>query len=89
MIRLTPREEELLSYLTGLGPVGQWVYGARAWIYADLGLGHRSRLAQLVAALVKKRLIRAWGREHYLVLRRVEDEAVMCVDRRRPKEMVR
>ena len=82
MIRLTPREEELLSYLTGLGPVGQWVYGARAWIYADLGLGHRSRLAQLVAALVRKRLIRAWGREHYLVLQRIEGGNVTSQDRR-------
>jgi hypothetical protein len=74
---ITPRSAELLSYLQGLGPVGQWVSPKPEWLRADLGINNRTVLMKNVSKLKAKGIIesrRIVGRQQYeyRVLRRLE-----------------
>ena len=74
---ITPRSAELLSYLQGLGPVGQWVSPKVEWLRADLGINSRSDLHRLVNVLKAGNIIES-RRDfrvvtyEYRVLRRLE-----------------
>jgi hypothetical protein len=74
---ITPRSAELLSYLQGLGPVGQWVSPKAEWLRADLAINNRTILMRNVLPLRAKGIIetrRVVGRRQYeyRVLRRLE-----------------
>jgi hypothetical protein len=76
-----PRQQELLSYLQGLAPVGETIEIPLAWIAADLGFRNRSAIRNLIAKLICHRLIHkvASGQRSSCgllqVLKRVEDLA--------------
>ena len=75
---ITPRSAELLSYLQGLGPVGQWVSPKAEWLRADLGINDRTTLYRLVGVLKAGNIIesrRAFRvvTYEYRVLRRLEN----------------
>lgn len=53
-----PRQAELLSYLTGLAPVGDTIEVPLAWIVKDLGFNTRSAIRNLIADLISHRAIR-------------------------------
>ncbi|PWJ93565.1 hypothetical protein C8D77_101244 [Mesorhizobium loti] len=68
------RAIELLSYFTGLGPVGQPVALRRVEVLADLGLDHNTYnvcLNQLIAG----RFVRRIAAKTVVVLRRPEEFA--------------
>jgi hypothetical protein len=74
---ITPRSAELLSYLQGLGPVGQWVSPKAEWLRADLKINNRTVLMKNVSKLRAEGIIvsrRIVGRQQYeyRVLRRLE-----------------
>lgn len=48
---ITPREAELLSYLQGCGPVGEWVFPEPKHMRADLGFASRYSIWRRVDAL--------------------------------------
>lgn len=83
MIYITPRQAELLSYLTGRGPVGEWVSAPRREVMADLGMSS-SAIAHKLAALFQAKLIErdVWG--VYRVLRRLEDGGIAIATPPRP-----
>lgn len=73
---ITPRQAELLSYLTGLGTAGVWVIPDPAGLRADLGVTSRAWVCIRARALVKAGLIekRRDGRATaFRVIRRIED----------------
>ncbi|CAN7492133.1 hypothetical protein LJR231_003442 [Phyllobacterium sp. LjRoot231] len=80
---LSAREEDILSYLTGLGPVGSVIDVDRDTLYSDLGFIHpdpesRRRAAwRHIASLTKGKWIQlvasGWHTSSYIVLRRLED----------------
>ena len=74
---ITPRSAELLSYLQGLGPVGQWVSPKPEWLRVDLAFNNRTILMRNVSRLKAQGIIesrRIVGRQQYeyRVLRRLE-----------------
>jgi hypothetical protein len=74
---ITPRCAELLSYLQGLGDVGQWVSPKPEWLRADLKINNRTVLMKNVSKLRAQGIIesrRIVGRQQYeyRVLRRLE-----------------
>jgi hypothetical protein len=80
---LTAREEEILSYMTGLGPVGTVIDVHREMLYLDLGINHpnpntrRVVAHRHIASLIEGKWIRlvasGWRKSAYIVLRRLED----------------
>lgn len=68
---MTPRAEELLSYLIGLGPVGETVFADPKWIAADLGIDKRPHRAQLYARLVRAGCVRRLSPHVFIVLKRI------------------
>lgn len=80
---LSAREEEILSYFEGLGPVGSIIDVDRELLYLDLGFIHpdpktRHRAAwRHIARLIKNKWIKlvssGWRKSAYIVLRRLED----------------
>jgi hypothetical protein len=52
-----PRQAELLSYLTGLAPVGETIEIPLAWIVKDLRFNTRSAIRNLIADLISRRAI--------------------------------
>lgn len=73
---LTPRQAEFLSWLQGLGPVGEIQIFDRQAARADLGFGHLSALTHMVRQLRDKGVIRYFGANNYEVLLRLEDPRV-------------
>lgn len=73
---ITPRQAEVLSYLTGKGPVGTLVRAKRSEMCEDLGLSS-SGIAHYVTALVHCGLVRREGQDTFVVLRRVESRRVI------------
>jgi hypothetical protein len=76
-----PRQAELLSYFTGLAPVGETLEVPLAWIVQDLRFNTRSAIRNLIADLISHRAIRkiAVGARAssgvLVVLKRVEEFA--------------
>lgn len=80
---LSAREEEILSYFEGLGPVGSIIDVNRELLYLDLGFHHpdpesRRRAAwRHIAKLINNKWIKlvssGWHKSAYVVLRRIED----------------
>jgi hypothetical protein len=75
---ITPRQAEILSYLTGLGPVGTWVHAKPEWLREDLEINNRQIFRQHVLGLRAQKLVavrKAEGRHNYeyMVLRRLEN----------------
>lgn len=97
---LTPREAELVSYLTGLAPVGwriKLVEGApeMAWILSDLRIC-RGHIAKLLSRLKSKGIVRNVATGWWALATRLEDPSVEVSDgrgrtarRRRPKPQQR
>lgn len=50
---MRPRSEEMLSYLTGLGPVGTGVEPKYEWLFADLGYKTRAAPYHVINELIK------------------------------------
>ena len=74
---ITPRSAELLSYLQGLGPVGQWVSPKVEWLKADLAFNNRTILMRNVSRLkaqgiIESRRVEGTKQYEYRVLRRLE-----------------
>jgi hypothetical protein len=77
-----PRQEELLSYLQGLAPVGETFEAPIVWPLHDLGFRNRSAVRNLIGKLIAQRCIRriATSARNYstgsmgvlMVLKRVE-----------------
>lgn len=83
MIYIRHQEAELLSYLTGRAPVGEWAHVTRAEILADLVL-REDRLSQLLRSLVDRGLIERDWSSFYRVLHRLEDGGVEIVGKELP-----
>lgn len=75
MIYITPRQAELLSYLTGRQPMGVYFAASRVEIAADLGLSPSS-VSQHLKLLEDKGCVERSG-NFLRVLRRVEDRDVI------------
>lgn len=73
---LTPRQAEVLSYLTGKGRVGATIVAKRKEICEDLRLCS-SGVAHYISALVHCRMVRREGGDIYTVLRRLESRNVI------------
>lgn len=89
---ITPRTAELLSYLQGLAPVGQWVSPKPEWLRTDLGINNRVWLFRMIDELRSRGIIdtrRPHGGKHrmeYRVLRRLESGIkIGCKPVGRPK----
>jgi hypothetical protein len=63
---VSPRGEELLSYLIGLGPVGTPVRLDHRHVLADLGI-RRTTMLGFVAKLITKDLVERCGSSMYVV----------------------
>jgi hypothetical protein len=61
MTTLTEREEELLSYLVGLAPVGQEVQCRRIHVLADLEITHPAYFSRDIKSLVIAKAIKVLG----------------------------
>ncbi|RWH31629.1 hypothetical protein [Mesorhizobium sp.] len=70
-----PRAEELLSYMTGLGPVGQPVTVNRDVAMADIGIGNANTYYECLRYLIAEQFVRRIGGGIYTVLRRPEEFA--------------
>jgi hypothetical protein len=87
---ITPKTAELLSYLQGLGPVGQWVSPKPEWLRTDLGINNRNRLFLMINEMRKQGIIetrRPHGGRHrleYKVLRRLEQGIEIGLKLRKP-----
>lgn len=77
------RQAEMLSYLQGCGPVGEWVAPLTADIAKDLNIA-RPLVCQFVKALVKRGFIQiayiGERRREYRVLIRLERPDVQIID---------
>ncbi|TPL40665.1 hypothetical protein [Mesorhizobium sp. B2-4-6] len=69
------RAEELLSYLTGLAPVGEPVVIRRDVAMADLRIGNANTYYQCLRHLVDGRFVRRVNTGVVVVLRRPEEFA--------------
>ncbi|GAA4108651.1 hypothetical protein ACFFTN_01255 [Aminobacter aganoensis] len=75
---MTPRAAVLLSYFTGLAPVGETFEVPRKWIMEDLEIGSSQTFAVLIRELVSTRRIRQIARGYagtsgiFTVIRRLE-----------------
>lgn len=83
MIYIRHQEAELLSYLTGRAPVGEWFAVPRTEIIDDLVL-RNDRLSQLLRVLIDRRLIERDMPGQYRVLRRLEDSGVEIIGKELP-----
>ncbi|TIU02387.1 MAG: hypothetical protein E5W43_01190 [Mesorhizobium sp.] len=70
-----PRAEELLSYLTGLGRVGEPVTVTRDVAMADLRINNNNTYYECLRYLIGGRFVRRLGPRAYQVLRRPEEFA--------------
>lgn len=76
--RLGPRQEELLSYLQGLAPVGEMFEFRRAEVAADLGFNAYGILYEALRKLVRKGFVerlhvgQSNAKGTFKVLRRLE-----------------
>lgn len=68
---MTPRAEELWSYLIGLGPVGSTVRADPAWLAEDLLITTRVFRSYLYAQLVKAGCIQKVSPHVSIVLKRI------------------
>lgn len=68
---MTPRAEELLSYMIGLAPIGRAVVLDRHHLAADLGIMTRQSKANLILELVRAGVIRRGGPNLYQVIKRI------------------
>lgn len=83
MIPVTPREAEVLSYLTGLGVTGDWVSTSGREIIAATGaVRHRSNVSYVLRRLEDKGCIARFGRYpiRVRVIKRLEDPEVVQVE---------
>jgi len=53
-VSISERQEEVLSYLCGLAPLGETFQVKHRWLATDFGRMHHSNFYQLVKKLVKK-----------------------------------
>lgn len=89
---ITPRQAELLSYLQGLAPVGEWVEPQAKHIRQDINCNTRVQLCLLRQALVEKGTIEVkrigYKNEGYAyrVIKRVEECEIGCKPSGRPRE---
>ena len=67
---MTPRAEELWSYLAGLAPLGEPVHLVREWLAADLGMRNDRAVANWTKELECERAISRFGPRTYSVIRR-------------------
>jgi len=72
MITISPRQEEALSYLTGLQPSGDWHCLNRKGAIEDLGFGSSAGLTHMLARLVQRGVIEYAGHNLFRVLVRLE-----------------
>lgn len=90
---LGPRQEELLSYLTGLAPVGETIETPIRHVMEDLSFGCRFTFYQRLNALIRNGCVRriACGARQttgvLVVLRRLE-EMGDCLQAARPSGVV-
>ncbi|TJV51128.1 MAG: hypothetical protein E5Y01_16195 [Mesorhizobium sp.] len=70
-----PRAEELLSYITGLGPVGQAVTVNRDVAMADIRIGNSNTYYECLRYLIGGGFVQRIGPRTYAVLRRPEEFA--------------
>lgn len=71
---LSPRAEELLSYITGLGRVGTALPVPIEWVKEDLpGFHHKNSFYLFVKELIDAGCVRREGVGQYVVLRRLEN----------------
>jgi len=71
---MTPRAKELLSWLIGLGPVGEPVHANPEWIAEDLGIRKRPHRVQLISRLVREKAVKRLGGDVLIVLKRIPAE---------------
>lgn len=69
---ITPRAEELLSYMTGLAPVGEPFALSRKTVCADLGFRSHSNLSNRLRELKTIRAVREVDVGLWIVQRRPE-----------------
>lgn len=75
MIYITPRQAELLSYLTGRGPVGEWFNAPRTQIAEDTGISEYG-VCQFMRGLVEKGCVERDELGLLRVIKRLEDRDV-------------
>lgn len=86
---MTPRSKELLSYLIGLGPVGEPVHADPRLLAEDLGLHKRPHRVQLLSRLVRCGAVKRLGGDIFIVLKRVppeKDWEYVLKKNKKPKE---
>lgn len=70
------RDDILVSYITGLGPVGEPVCCHATYVRKDMGWDHQTYYAA-INRLIRSRRIRRFARGMYTVLRRLESDAAL------------
>ncbi len=85
MITISPRQEEALSYLTGLQPSGDWYCLNRAGAIEDLGFGSSAGLTHMLARLVQRGVIEYAGHNLFRVLVRLESGLIRVEGQENPK----
>ena len=89
---MRPRSEEMLSYITGLGPVGTAVEPKYEWLFADLGYKTRAAPHHVINELIdlgflRKDFVGQGSPGVFTVLRRLEGY-VKPKPKPRPKPVV-
>lgn len=72
---MTPRAEELWSYLIGLGEVGKPVYVSPEWLAEDMALRGRTHRTMLFSSLVAAGCIKRISSDVVIVLKRIPASA--------------
>jgi len=54
MVTISPRQEEVLSYLCGLAPIGEPVQVISKWLHVDLPRMDQKNFCQFVRKLIRK-----------------------------------
>lgn len=54
MVTISPRQEEVLSYLCGLAPVGEPIQVRNKWLVTDFANMHHTNFCIVVRRLVRK-----------------------------------
>lgn len=85
MITISPRQEEALSYLTGLQPDGDWRYLHRETTLKDLGFGSSAGLTHMLARLAERGVIEYAGQNLFRVLVRLESGMIRVEGQENPK----
>lgn len=85
MITISPRQEEALSYLTGLQPSCEWRYLNRRTTLKDLGFGSSAGLTHMLARLAELGVIEYAGQNLFRVLVRLESGLICVEGPERPK----